>query len=260
MSPLRVLTIDDEPLALRRLAVALERIPDVVHVGAASGRADAIRQMAECKPEVLLLDIKMRDGTGFDVIDALPRDSAPSVIFVTAFDDYATRAFDVSAIDYVLKPVGFERLRTALDKARHALATRDADERIAELRDVVETLRAEAHTAPVPRYESEFWVRRGVTDFVRVPVDTIDWISAEDDYVCFHAEGRHHLLRETISGMVGRLDPTRFVRIHRSTIVRSAAIAEVKRTGVATQEVVLMTGERLRVGRVHARTLRRMLA
>ena len=259
MTPLRVLTVDDEPLALRRLQLVLADMPDIAHVGSAKGRTEALRLIAERQADVVLLDIKLRDGTGFDVIDRLADDRLPAIIFVTAFDDYAARAFDVSAIDYVLKPVGFERLRRALDKARAELATRDADQRIAELRDVVGKLRDAARAEKPRRYEAEFWVRRNVTDFVRVPVDTVEWISAEDDYVCLHADGRRHLLRETIRGALGRLDPARFVRVHRSALVGVGSIAEVRRSTLGTLEVVTARGDRIKVGRVYAKALRRAL-
>ncbi len=260
MSELRVLTVDDEPLALRRLQVALENIPEVVHVASAGGRAEALRQVEKHRPDVILLDVRMRDGSGFDIVEKLIRDEPPAIIFVSAFDDHAAKAFEVRAIDYILKPVGYDRLRSALDRARSEIATRSAAERIAELGEVIRSLREQVRAEPVKRFEAEFWVRRNVTGLLRVPVETIEWISADDDYVCLHTSAGNHLLRDTIRGILSRLDPAQFIRIHRSSVVRIAAIQAVKRNGVSSREVHLSNGTRLKVGRVYSKTLKQALA
>jgi DNA-binding LytR/AlgR family response regulator len=125
----------------------------------------------------------------------------PAVIFVSAFDNHAAKAFEVRAIDYILKPVGYERLRSALNRARSEIETRSSEERIAELKEVIRTLREEVRSEPVQRFEAEFWVRRNVTGLLRVPVESIEWISADDDYVCLHTSSGNHLLRDTIRGI-----------------------------------------------------------
>jgi DNA-binding LytR/AlgR family response regulator len=260
MTELRVLTVDDEPLALRRLQLALENIPDVVQVGSARGRAEALRMIDKHRPNVILLDVRMRDGSGFDIVEKLIRSEPPAVIFVSAFDNHAAKAFEVRAIDYILKPVGYDRLKSALDRARGAIATRTAEERIAELREVIRTLREEVRSEPVQRYEAEFWVRRNVTGLLRVPVETIEWISADDDYVCLHTNSGNHLLRDTIRGILGRLDPAQFIRIHRSSVVRIDAIQAVKRNGMSSREIHLADGTRLKVGRVYNKELKQALA
>ena len=258
---LRVLAVDDEALALRRLQLALGEMPDVELVGMAKSCAAARKAIAELRPDVVLLDIKMRDGSGLDVADALPEEEPPAVIFVTAFDAYATRAFDLRAADYVLKPVEFDRLRRAIDSARMSLESRRAADRIAELKAVVRALRDRADAEPAERPDAELWVRRSVTNFVRVPVDEVDWIAAEGGgYVRLHTRDRSFLHRGTISGLQSRFDPQAFVRIHRGTLVRLAAVAEVRRTALGLPEVILASGTRLRVGRVHAKQLRRRLA
>lgn len=260
MKPMRVLTVDDEPLALRRLQLVLEGLNDVEHVGAAKGCADAVRRIVERSPDIVLLDIKMRDGTGFDVLDQLPDDKMPAIIFVTAFNDYATRAFDVSAVDYVLKPVNFDRLRQAIGKARDKLAARDAEDRVTELRQLVRSLRERVQTSMPKRFETELWVKNHSGRFVRVPVDSIDWVSAEVDYVRLHVGDRSYLMRGSIVGLQQQLDPDAFVRVHRSTLVRTEAIAEVGRSAFGFAEVLLTTGPRLRVGRVYAKALRQRMA
>lgn len=260
MTELRVLTVDDEPLALRRLQLALENVPDVTHVGSARGRSEALQLIDKQRPDVVLLDVRMRDGSGFDIVEQLADGEPPAVIFVSAFDTHAARAFEVRAIDYILKPVGFERLRSALERARSEIETRSSQERIAELKEVIWTLREEVRAEPVQRFEAEFWVRRNVTGLLRVPVETIDWISADDDYVCLHTCSGNHLLRDTIRGILSRLDPAKFIRIHRSTIVRIDAIQAVKRNGVSSREVLLVDGTRLKVGRVYNKQLKLALA
>jgi two-component system, LytTR family, response regulator len=141
-SPLRLLTVDDEPLALRRLKLILQDMPGIVHVGEATGCEVALAEIGRLQPDIVLLDIRMRDGTGFDVIERLPT-KAPAIIFVSAFDSYAIRAFDSSVVDYVLKPVEFDRLRAAINRAAQRLAEAGAQEQVAELRAVVANLRPE---------------------------------------------------------------------------------------------------------------------
>jgi two-component system LytT family response regulator len=259
MNALRVLTVDDEPLALRRLQLALRNVPNVTHIGSARGKTEALQLIDKHRPDVILLDVRMRDGSGFDIVEKLIRGEPPAVIFVSAFDDHAARAFEVRAIDYILKPVGFDRLRSALDRARSEIEHRSSDERIAELKEVIRTLREEVRTEPLQRFEAEFWVRRNVTGLLRVPVDSINWISADDDYVCLHTNAGNHLLRDTIRGILARLDPAQFIRIHRSSVVRIDAIEAVKRNGLSSREVHLTNGTRLKVGRVYNKLLKQML-
>lgn len=260
MTELRVVTVDDEWLALRRLQLALESIPDVVHIGSARGGPEALRLIEKHQPDVILLDVNLRGGSGFEVVEKLAQGEPPAVIFVSAFDKHAARAFEVRAIDYILKPVGYDRLRAALDRARYEIATRSSEERIAELKEVIRTLRDDVRAEPKPRYEAEFWVRRNVTGLLRVPIESIHWISADDDYVCLHTSAGNHLLRDTIRGILGRLDPTQFIRIHRSSVVRIDAIQAVKRNGVSSREVHLTNGTRLKVGRVYNKELKQALA
>ena len=257
----KILVVDDEPLARRRLQLALAELgAPYVLVGQANGRATALQLIAQERPDILLLDIRMRDGTGFDVLEALSADHVPAVIFVTAFDEFAMRAFDVNAVDYLLKPVEFERLRLARDPAgeqrqgpppTHPLADRPA-----ELHRVIAALRASHHVEPVPRPENEFWIRRSTGGFVRVPARSIDWATIEEDYVRLHSNGRSYLLRDSIRGLAAKLDPRQFLQVHRSTLVRVDCVAEVVRGSSGLPEVVLTSGERLKVGRIYARSLR----
>ena len=259
IGPLRVLAVDDEQLALRRLELLLARLSGVELVGTARSGREALDQMAELRPDVMLLDIKMADLDGFDVVEGLKGPFVPLVIFVTAFDHFAARAFEVSAIDYVVKPVDLERLRAALDRARRSLLALDAETRVAELQDILAALRAESAPRATKRYESEIWAeRRG--EYVRVLVADLDWIEAERDYVHLHVGGSSYLLRETIGGMEERLDPDAFIRVRRSALVRRGRIAAIRRRGYGDFRIQLSTGQEVRVGTTYLKQVRALIA
>ena len=258
METLRVLTVDDELLALRRLELLLDRIPGVELVGSARDGNEALAAIGSLKPDVVLLDIKMGTMNGFDVIEEIKGPHVPLVIFVTAFDEFATRAFEVSAVDYVVKPVELDRLRTALAKARASIEANDAAVRIAELQSVLAALREDRLPAP-RRLETEIWAqRRG--EYVRVNVDDIDWVEAERDYVHLRVGEGSYMLRETLGGIQERLDPERFVRIRRSALVRIDRVSAIKRVGYGDVRVQLTSGIQLRVGRTHLKKVRALIA
>lgn len=256
---LRVLTVDDEPLALLRLEQALRRLPDVVHVGAAGGCREAIERIATLRPDVILLDISMRDGTGFDVVDRLEGDAPPAVVFVTAFDHFAVRAFETKAVDYVLKPVSPQRLGEALDRARARILSFDAMSQLAELRMVVDELRRELREGQgAPR--AELWIRGHVGGYVRVFSDEIEWVKAEDDYVRLHVGDKSYLMRSSLRALGPKIDADRqFVRVHRAALVRRSAIRAVHRLSIGRLEVELQSGQRVPAGRVYARQLRTVI-
>ena len=260
MTCLRVLAVDDEVLALRRLHILLGNLEGVEQIGEARGCDEAVRLVQTLEPDVLLLDVQMRDGTGFDVVEKLPPGKPPLIIFVSAFDHYAVRAFETSAIDYVLKPVEFERLQAALGRARDRLAAFDADQQLEEMREIITALRSSMREDGQPRYETELWIRKNVTGFARVPIDSIEWVCSEDDYVRVHTRETSYLMRSSIRSLEGRLDPSLFTRIHRRALVRKSAIREFRSPRFGATEVVLQSGQRLPAGRVYAKTLRRMVS
>jgi DNA-binding LytR/AlgR family response regulator len=248
---LRLLLADDEPLALRRLRLALSNIPDVQVVGAASDGAQAIDAMRELRPDVVLLDIKMPLANGFEVANAVNDSGGPAVIFVTAFDSYALKAFETSAVDYLLKPVEFDRLASALDRARERRAAADAGRRAEKLAEVLETLKREAHERDEPQYDKEFWIReRG--RFLRVPVVDVERIEAERDYVRLYWEGRTLLHRETMSHLEERLDPDVMLRVHRSAFVNWARLKAVQRDANGRLLAILEGGDEVPVSRAYA--------
>jgi two-component system, LytTR family, response regulator len=204
--------------------------------------ASAIEAIRELKPDVVLLDVQMPELDGFGVVQTLGADALPAIIFVTAYDRYALRAFDVHALDYVLKPVDQERLLLAIDRARTRITTHrhhTMDDRVAAL---LEDLAAQR------RYLVRVPVRsdRGVRV---IELSDVDWISAADNYVTLHAAGREHLLRDTMARLERQLDPARFVRIHRSAIVQVDRIRELLPAFHGDYTVVLKDGTRLTLTR-----------
>lgn len=256
MDALRILTVDDERLALRRLKLLLQSIPLVEHVQEANSCAEAISAISAFAPDVVLLDIAMRDGDGFDVIEALTgRPNPPVVIFVTAFDQYAVRAFESAVADYLLKPVERERLAAALSRARQQILAMSSEQRLAEMWEIVRNLRAHASDRNGMPYETEFWLR-GAGGLLRVPVESIDCVGSEDDYVAVHTSRGSHLMRGSIRQFESRVEPGQFVRVHRGWLVRRTAISELRTSRFSGSEVLLRSGKRLPVGRVYLKRLK----
>lgn len=238
---MRTLIVDDEPLAVERMQILCARIPALNVVGTASDGAAALRLCEALSPELVLLDMTMPEVDGLGVARGLARMSPrPAVIFVTAHDHFAVEAFDCEAVDYVLKPVAQDRLERAVDRA---LARRDAG------------APAPSDTPAESEWIEEFWVPHR-SELVRIAANDIDRIDAERDYVRLHVgqkdgAGRSYLLLHTIQRLEDRLDPERFIRLHRSTIVRRDRIAGLKHDGLGVWSAQLVDGELLRIGRTY---------
>ena len=246
---MRVLIVDDEAVARRRIRRLLAAEPDVLTVDECGDGASALDAMTDGNPDVVFLDVQMPELDGFEVIRALGPDGLPPIVFVTAHDRYAVRAFDVHAVDYLLKPFTRERFRRALGRVREAARRTNRDLAVAAL---IEDLRAGR------RYAARVPVR--IDDrFVLIELRHVDWIEAADNYVQLHAGSREYLVRETLSALELRLDPQRFVRIHRSTIVRIDAVTELRPASHGDFEVVLRTGARLTLTRTWRQALDRLL-
>lgn len=259
----RVVAVDDEPLALRGLEHLLRDMEGVVLVGTASGCQSARKLIRERTPDVLLLDIKMRDGSGLDLAQELAGGEGPAIVFVSAYDRFAIRAFDVSAADYVLKPADPQRLHRAIDRARAKLGERHSAERMEEMQAIIRELRSADALSPDPSTDNgqaELWIRRHQGDFVKILPEQIGSIEAEGDYVRIHVGERSYLHRASISALERQFNGLGFVRIHRASLVRFGAIVEVRRTRLGMIEVVLADGRALKAGRVHAKALRDRLA
>ena len=245
----RVLIVDDEAVARRRLRRLLQREPDLSIVAECADGAAALRLMVEAAPDLVLLDVQMPELDGFEVLERFPGTQWPAVIFVTAFDRYALRAFDVHAIDYLLKPFSADRFRTAIARARTRLRHRVDDPGLAAL---VEERRRR------PEYLTRLAVpSRGRT--VLIDTGSIDWIQAADNYVTVHIDGREHLVRETLGVLERQLDPDRFARIHRSTIVNLDRIAQVEPATHGDGIVQLRDGTRLALSRTRRESVVRYM-
>ena len=256
MNLLRVLTVDDEVLALRRLRLLLQAMPHVELVGEASSCREAIENIAKLAPDVVLLDIRMRDGDGFDIVEWIgERPNPPAIVFVTAFDHYAVRAFERAVVDYLLKPIERDRLAQAISRAHHQMRAVEAEQRIGEMQEVLRNLRSAAAGRSKSPYETEFWLR-GASGLVRVPIDAIESASSEDDYVALHTPNGSHLMRGSLRQFEARVEPGHFVRVHRRWLVRRYAIAELRTRRTGGGEINLTSGKKIPVGRAYLKRLR----
>jgi two-component system LytT family response regulator len=247
-APLRVLVVDDEPLARQLVRLLLARDAEVTVVGECSGDA-AAALVASARPDILFLDVQMPEVDGFALLEQLGP-ACPVVVFLTAYDRYAVRAFDVHAVDYLLKPVDDARFAAALARAKTAARARPAgaaDERISAL------LRDHA------RHARRFLVRTRDRTIV-VDASAIDWIEAADYYVSLHVGGRAHLLRETMAELEQRLDPDRFLRVHRSAIVNLERVREIHPLFRGDCELLLESGARVRLSRTRRAEFDRLFA
>ena len=241
--PIRTLIVDDEPLAREKLRSFLEAEPDIEVVGECRDGREALLAIEADKPDLVFLDIQMPELGGFEVLDNVEPENLPAVIFVTAFDQYALRAFEVHAIDYLLKPFDRDRLRQALERARREQERQELGEVQKQLRALLADLDKQK-----PQF-AERLVVKSAGRVVFVKVDDIDWVDAAGNYVKLHSHGEGHLLRETMSHLEERLDPKRFLRIHRSTIVNIERIKELQQQFHGDYLVVLKSGQRLTLSR-----------
>ena len=249
MTPLRALIVDDEPLARRRLKALLKDEPDIQVAGECEDGSSAVAAAARLSPDVMFLDVQMPGMDGFDVIEALGPARCPAIVFVTAYDKYALKAFDVHAIDYLLKPFDRKRLRRALARVR-ALPVKE--------KDVGRRMLAAMTDFRAGRPQERIAIKsRGRVYFVRA--EEISWIEASGHYVTLHAGRDEHLVRGTIQDMESRLDPDRFVRIHRSTIVNVDRIKELLPSFHGEYTVVLRDGTRLSSSRGQSERLQAII-
>src|SRR5215210_1669372 len=236
--PIRVLLVDDEPLARDMIREMLVDDPEVEIVGECVNGREAVEAIQEHNPDLIFLDVQMPEIGGFDVLETLKSVHVPHVIFVTAYDQYAVRAFEVHALDYLLKPFDRERFDSAWRRAKsHILSTRNGemDQRILA---ILEELKAGS------KYLERLVIKSGGRVFF-LDTDDIDWIEAEGNYVSVHTGKKSHLLRETISSLEAQLDPKKFLRIHRSSIIKIDRIKELQPWFHGEYRVLLMDGTQL---------------
>lgn len=248
----RALIVDDEPLARKGVRGHLAPEIDVQVIGECSNGREAVAIIRATKPDLVFLDVQMPELDGFGVIAEIGVAEMPAVIFVTAYDAHAIRAFEVQALDYVLKPFEPSRFRIAVSRARAEIQRRRNGEINLRLIDLLEELRS-------PKEYSERLAIKsnGRVNFVNVA--EIDWIEAADNYVRLHAGRKSYLLREMMSGLEKKLDPRRFARVHRSVIVNLGRVRELKSTFKGEYEIVLQDGKHLPFGRAYRSRARQLL-
>ena len=264
-APLRTLIVDDEPLARRGLEIRLGDHADVEIVGQVGDGAAAIAAVHKLRPDLMFLDVQMPGVDGFETLRHIPAEEMPLVVFVTAYDHYAIRAFEASATDYLLKPVEEARLAQALARVREARSQRDASGHCAHLLgllgelsgramlDLDEALRPDA--LEQLRREDKLAVRDGGRT-IRVDLGSIRWIDAAGDYMCIHTDGETPLgqtivLRATMRDLEKQLDAQRFPRIHRSTIVNARRVVEMRPHTNGESFLRLDCGQELKLSRSH---------
>ena len=246
---MRAVIVDDEPLARKSIRILLERDGDVEVAGECSG-PDAAALIERTRPEIIFLDVQMPDVDGFGVLDQIGPHAVPVVIFVTAYDRYALRAFEVHALDYLLKPFNDERFARALAHAKDQVRARSRGERDDRLSELLRSRSA---------YTQRFLVRVRERSVV-VNATDIDWIEAADYYVTLHAGGKSYLLREPIANLVKSLDPDRFVRVHRSAIVNIDRVREVHPLFRGDRTLMLADGTRVKLSRSRREEFERLFS
>jgi two-component system, LytTR family, response regulator len=236
---IRALIVDDEPLARSNVAVLLRKVPGIEIIGECSSGAEALGEIRLTKPDLLFLDVQMPECDGFDVLEMLGHDLPPAVIFVTAYDQYALRAFEAGALDYLLKPFDNARFEIALTRARQRIQSAS---------------RGDNRSRKIERV-----VVKNAGEVCFVKISEIDYIEAADYYACLHVGPRRHLLRRSLSELEGELDPNLFCRVHRSSIVNLERVRSLKLHQDGEYEVVLENGSRVRLSRRYRKQLEERL-
>jgi two-component system, LytTR family, response regulator len=242
---LKTMIADDEPLARERLKMLLAADPDLEIVAECRNGNEVVRSLKAAKTDLLFLDIQMPGRDGFEVIEEIGSANMPITVFVTAHNEYAVNAFQVHALDYLVKPIERKRFEQALARAKQRV---ELEEAFAAREQISSAVQALKQIASPPERPQRFLTRNGNIASV-VSVSDIEWVEAADYYVCLHAGGKRHLLRESIRALETKLDPKKFVRLHRSAIVNLDHVREIHRDGQAEGWVLLSTGVRVRLNR-----------
>ena len=247
MSQIRAVIVDDEDLARQILREYLRAEEDIEVIAECSNGFDAVKTIAEHRPDLLFLDVQMPKLDGFEVLELIGNEVA--VVFVTAYDQYAMKAFDAAAVDYLLKPFDLERFRTALQRVRRRLRETAPAPNASELKNAAQ--------AP-GQYAHRIIIKDGTRVHI-IPVNQLDYAEAQDDYVALHTAGKTHLKQQTISSLEAALDPTRFVRVHRSFLVRLERVSKIEPYTRDTRIAVLADGSQIPVSRAGFMRLKELM-
>lgn len=271
---IKAIIVDDEPLARKGLAIRLADFNDIEIIAQCHNGVSALEQIKQLKPKLVFLDIQMPGMTGFEVMkqlhDELPTQDWPIVVFVTAYDQYALKAFEVHALDYLLKPVNTERLQDCINKVRIQIDSDSQSENQTKLVSMVAQLigsdsetilknLADGEFVPVKEY-SNYIAVKDVGETTRIPVKDVIWVDAAGDYMCVHcSDGETHILRKTMKQLEQELDPARFIRVHRSVIVNATEVAKVLTLTSGEYVIQLTNKHEIRVSRSYREKVRSAL-
>lgn len=248
----RAVIVDDEPAARRGVRLMLGRDPEIEIVGEAATGSEAAALIDRARPDVAFVDVQMPGGDGFEALARIDPAHAPAVVFVTAYDEHALRAFEINAVDYLLKPYDDLRFGAALQRAKAVARRRREESAPGQLADFINYLRLDAARAATERTAANAGGRilvKSSGEIFFLKAEEIDWIEAEGDYMKFHVAGRGHLMRETMARLESRLDGNRFIRIHRSTIVNIDRVKKLSPSFAGEYAVVLADGTKLKLSR-----------
>lgn len=251
--PLNTLLVDDEPLAREGLRILLARDPDIGAIRDARNGLEAVAAIRDWRPDLVLLDVQMPEMDGFGVVREIGPEGMPPTVFVTAHDQYAIQAFEINALDYLLKPVTEERFAKALTRVKARFPEQGGGDASRQILSLLETM------ASPTRYPKRLAVRSGGKT-VLVDVTEIDWMEAAENYVQLHAAHGNHLLHVTMSTLEKSLDPAVFLRIHRSVIVNVSRIRDLQPVMHGEYAITLASGVRLQSGRNYSERLKALAA
>jgi two-component system LytT family response regulator len=266
-NPIGVLIVDDEPLARSGLRKLCERDPEIAVLGECADGRSAVAAIEQVEPDLLLLDIQMPGMDGFEVLRAVGPDRAPQTIFVTAYDQFALRAFEIHAVDYLLKPFSDGRFRDAIDRAKRAIRDADSGDLRGRLLRLLDAVGSEAQSGTRPNHDGTNSIARPLLRIAvkekgsvfLVKADEIEWIEAADYCAKLHVRGRVHVIRESMKSLEARLDATRFFRVSRSAIVNLDCVREIQPFSRGSQIVILRSGTQVTLSRSRREALARLL-
>lgn len=249
---IRTVIVDDEPIAREGLRVYLAEYSGVEIVAECTNGLEAVAAIGELSPDLIFLDVQMPGMNGFEVVESIGGEDMPAVVFVTAYDKYALKAFDVSAVDYLLKPFDAERFQKAFQRAKDQIQNRETDLVNKALRNLLETIN------PLRKYIERFVVKAGGRIFF-LPVNEIDWIEASDNYVSLHAGSETHMIRETLTSLDEKLNPEDFIRVRHSAIVNIKRIREFQLLFNGEYQILLKSGAKLTSSRRYRKRVANLL-
>ena len=249
---IRALIVDDEPLARRTIRHLLQGDPEIIIIAECPNGLEAVRAIRTHNPDLLFLDVQMPEMDGFQVLNEIGVDRIPVTIFITAYDRYALKAFEVSAVDYLLKPFEDERFERAMMRAKEHVSQKKEGRLNNRLLALLEHYTAQSNSSPEPTNKPKYLQRLAIKSGGRVyflKVEEIDYIEAADQYVILHAGAKSHITRESMANLEAQLDPEKFFRSHRSTIVNLACVKEIQPNTHGDSAIILHNGTRLKLSR-----------